>query len=148
MHNVPRNNLINIQIADDVFNIDSDKSFASVKLRFKFRDGDELKISAKRNYINVIEQTENVFRLKEKKKSCSYFRGDNINNYVGQQQSKISSCKNNVLHEDSVSPLLSSKKSSKPVSNEFRNRNGISRRNELARGLTFRLVSWKTVGVS
>lgn len=69
MHNVPRNNLINIQIADDVFNIDSDKSFASVKLRFKFRDGDELKISAKRNYINVIEQTqtENVFRLKKKK---------------------------------------------------------------------------------
>lgn len=75
MHNVPRNNLINIQIADDVFNIDSDKSFASVKLRFKFRDGDELKISAKRNYINVIEQTENVFRLKEKKNPVLTFEG-------------------------------------------------------------------------
>lgn len=77
MHNVPRNNLINIQIADDVFNIDSDKSFASVKLRFKFRDGDELKISAKRNYINVIEQTqtENVFRLKKKKNPVLTFEG-------------------------------------------------------------------------
>lgn len=116
MHNVPRNNLINIQIADDVFNIDSDKSFASVKLRFKFRDGDELKISAKRNYINVIEQTENVFRLKEKKNPVLTFEGITLTIMSDSNNPKFLRVK--IMYYTKIPSLLSSPR--KKVPSQFR----------------------------
>lgn len=118
MHNVPRNNLINIQIADDVFNIDSDKSFASVKLRFKFRDGDELKISAKRNYINVIEQTqtENVFRLKKKKNPVLTFEGITLTIMSDSNNPKFLRVK--IMYYTKIPSLLSSPR--KKVPSQFR----------------------------